>query len=97
MEFNQKKLNELYCYHAPKRTKSDQKRLNRYQAINRAIALCAEKLLDNIDTPSNAVKVLEALQNVRMLANQAITFESIGLDYWEVIAPKSRDQVSDPD
>lgn len=66
-------VRKMFAYHLP----ATQLRIERHQEVNCATQALAELILDVIESPELQMKVIEIIQQARMLANQFITYEDI--------------------
>jgi hypothetical protein len=72
-------IEDQFTYHPPKTPE----RIKAHETINAATIVCAKALVGEIRDEVWQQKVLDALQYARMLANQAVTFESLPVSYSE--------------
>ena len=77
MEINKAKLKALFNYHPP----VDEERKRQHQIVGNSTEIYAIALSEVIDDPAELTTILRKLQEVRMLANQAIAFKSAGVSY----------------
>jgi hypothetical protein len=66
-------LHEQFRYHPP--VTAERKRA--HEEVNKAALYCAETLLCFVEDETWKQKIIDALQQARMLANQAITFQEL--------------------
>lgn len=74
---NSLSIEEQFTYHPPKTPE----RIKAHETINDATIVCAKALVGEIRDLAWQQKILDALQYARMLANQAVTFESLPVSY----------------
>jgi hypothetical protein len=77
MKIDKVKLKALFSYHPP----VDEERKHHHQVVNDSTEIYAIALSEVIDDPAELTTILRKLQEVRMLANQAIAFKSAGVSY----------------
>jgi len=77
MEIDKVKLKALFSYHPP----VDEERKRQHQVVGDSTEIYAIVLSEVIDDPAELTTILRKLQEVRMLANQAIAFKSAGVSY----------------
>ena len=77
VNINLEKLRDLFSYHPP----VDSDRELKHEAINEAAVDFALAIAEVIDNPAELTTILRKIQEVRMLANQAIVLDSENLSY----------------
>lgn len=77
MKIDRLKLRDLFSYHPP----VDEDRKKAHEVVNTASEDFAIALSEVIDDPAELTTLLRKIQEVRMLANQAIAFKSVGIGY----------------
>jgi len=77
VKINRLKLRDLFVYHPT----TEEETRNKYNVINTASEDFAIALSEVIDDPAELTTLLRKIQEVRMLANQAVTLKSIGGSY----------------
>jgi uncharacterized protein YdgA (DUF945 family) len=77
MTINKSSIEELFKYHPP----VDAERQSKHDAINEASIRFAVELAEVISNPAELTTLLRKIQEVRMLANQAVTYDAVGLSY----------------
>jgi hypothetical protein len=65
-------LQEQFKYHPP-----DAERAKKHEQINKYALLFAEIVAENIENPDTVQNIINQIQVARMLANQALTYESL--------------------
>lgn len=70
-------LTELFSYHPPK---NDQER-ELHDIVNNASLQYAISLAEVVKNPAELTTILRQIQNVRMLANSAVTYDRVGISY----------------
>ena len=65
-------LEEQFKYHPP-----DTERAKKHEQINKYALLFAEIVAENIEDPDTIQNIVNQIQVARMLANQALTYESL--------------------
>lgn len=66
-------LHEQFRYHPP----VTDKRKEQHETINESALKCAETIVPLIEDEAWKQKIIDALQQARMLANQAVTFQEL--------------------
>ncbi len=77
MKINRLKLRDLFSYHPT--AEEDTRR--RYNVVNTAAEDFGIALSEVIDDPAELTTILRKIQEVRMLANQAVTMKSVEISY----------------
>lgn len=77
MKIDRSKLRDLFSYHPP----VDEGRKRQHEVVNTASEDFAIALSEVIQNPAELTTLLRKIQEIRMLANQAITFDSVGISY----------------
>lgn len=77
MRIDRLKVRDLFSYHPP----VDEARKRAHEVVNTASEDFAIALSEVIEDPSELTAILKKIQEVRMLANQAIAFKSVGINY----------------
>ena len=70
--FTELSLEEQFKYHPP-----DEVRAKKHEQINKFALLFAEIVAENIEDPDTIQNIINQIQVARMLANQALTYESL--------------------
>jgi hypothetical protein len=70
-------LEEQFRYHPP----TTVERKAKHEAINAAALECAKVLCTCVRSAKNQQKLIDAIQNARMLANQYVTFEELSQEH----------------
>jgi hypothetical protein len=79
MKIDIEKLKDVFSYHSP-----DKERAKKHSEWNDLVVEFVVKASDYIDTPSDFTVFLRQMQEIRMLGNQTITNQSIGLNYKDI-------------
>jgi hypothetical protein len=66
-------LHEQFRYHTP----VTDERKQQHEEINESVLKCAETIVPLIEDEAWKQKIIDALQQARMLANQAVTFQEL--------------------
>lgn len=77
MKIDRSKLRDLFSYHPP----VDEERKRQHEVVNTASEDFAIALSEVIQDSAELEILLRKIQEVRMLANQAIAFNSVGISY----------------
>lgn len=77
MKIDRSKLRDLFSYPPP----VDEVRKREHEIVNTASEDFAIVLSEVIQDPAELTTILRKIQEVRMLANQAIAFKSVGISY----------------
>lgn len=80
MKINKDKLVDLFSYHPP----VTEERKQKHSVANKACVDFALTLSEVITDPAELTTLLRKIQEVRMLANQAITYEAEQLSYRDI-------------
>ena len=77
---NKEKLKELFSYHPT----TEKEREEKHEKMNQCCCDFALSLSDIISNPAELTVLLRKIQEIRMLGNQAIAYDSVGLSYREI-------------
>ncbi len=77
---NKEKLKNLFSYHPP----VNKERQKKHEDVNKYCAEFAVSLADIISSPAELTVLLRKVQEIRMLANQAIVYEDANISYQDI-------------
>lgn len=81
---NKEKLKELFSYHPS----TEKDREDKHKIMNQCCSDFAVALSEVISNPAELTVLLRKIQEIRMLGNQAIAYESVGLSYRDIFEEK---------
>lgn len=76
------KLEDLFSYHPPK---TDEER-EQHNIVNQASIEYAKSLSQVVKSPDELTTILREIQKVRMLANAAVCYERVGINYRDLFS-----------
>lgn len=79
MKINAEKLNDVFSYHPP-----DEERAKKHAEWNQLVINFVTESAEYIESPADYTVFLRQMQVIRMLGNQTICNQSIGLNYRDI-------------
>lgn len=76
------KLEDLFSYHPPKTDKEREL----HNIVNQASIEYAKSLAQVVKNPAELTTILREIQKVRMLANAAVCYERVGINYRDLFS-----------